>query len=247
MKKMVALLNRDLFTFGVVLLFAGLMMGCNSSTTAPIPENFSLNMQKTSGSAATGTLDESPININSVRIIMKRIVLLPAASKEPGIFQEQQLLAEGPITINLDLNGSLTNIALKNITPAVYYGMKFEISGLLQRYARRFNGISPFSNTAFPDSGCSVIVKGTYLGSPFIFKTNQTFEERAFFSSPITVTKDGFITTTLSIDPYSWFKKDNSYLNPNNYQNSVEINRLIKNSFNRVFKINNKNNNTGIL
>lgn len=219
----------------IAVLFAGFIIGCNSTPTAPSPENFSLKMQSFSNSKISGNGPLDVLDLNSVKITLTEAELIPATSKGVGTSEPPQTILDAPEAVNLNLNGSKNVITFKNVKPGLYSGIKFIISGL-------DHGITPsafnLSNGSFPNKECSVIVTGAFINRYFAFKTINQFEQIVQFSSPLLVHSNGLVDVTLKVNPYSWFNKDGVYLDPSLHQNAAQINHLISISFKNALKEN---------
>lgn len=223
------LLN-DVFYLVPFLLF-GMVMGCNSNTTAPPVGNFSLSVQKATGPSFG--IQSDTLSIDTVKIMLKNVELFSDSSGEGEEHEGSEEIETGPFVVNLNLNGSVNIIALTNIPAGTYNGVKFEI----HRVYRSEESLDPeFIDSTCGERGYSIIVKGSYLGNPFIFKSKKSFNQHVLFPAPITVTNDGLINVTLSVDPFSWFVQNGNYIDPANPENSYLINELIRNSFGHCFR-----------
>ena len=91
------------------------------------------------------------------------------------------------------------------------------------------------------DQRYSVIVRGTFDGRSFVYKSRQNAEQEIRVSSPIPVSDNGVVNVTLVVNPYEWFKENDDYLDPADPSNSGNIDDAIKTSFARAFKDNDRN------
>ncbi len=220
----------------ITFILTGLLIGCGNNSTSPTLNNFSLSIQKDPNSPGASASDT--LNIDTVKIMLKNVELFSDSLNYHEEHEDSEEVEIGPFVVNLNLNGSLNTIALTDIPAGTYRGVKFEI--------HRLNRNEAVLDSEFIDSTCgqkgySVIVKGTYFDSSFVYKSRKSFHQRVIFPAPITVTDNGMINVTLTVDPYTWFYKDGTYLDPNDYNNHWMIDKLIRNSFNTCFKDNDRN------
>jgi hypothetical protein len=215
----------------IPFLLLGLMIGCNSNSTAPPIGNFSLSIQKAPGPSNAAGSDT--LFIDTVKIMMKNVELFSESSGEGEEHEDSEEVELGPFVIDLNLNGSVNTIALTNVPEGTYNGVKFEIHRLNRNEASLD---SEFIDSTCGERGYSLIVKGSYFGNPFVYKSRKSFNQHVFFTNPITVTNNGLINVTLTVDPYSWFIKNGTYLDPSDQNNYWLINNLIRSSFQNYFR-----------
>ena len=214
----------------ILFVIAGMLIGCSNNTTAPVAGNFSLSIKKDVPSPAA--VDQDTLTLETVKILLKNVELFLDSDEEGEEHERSEEVEVGPFVVNLNLSGTLNPITLTNIPEGTYKGVKFEI----HRLGREEAAIdSEFIDSTCGEKGYSIIVSGTYLGNPFVFKSGKSFNQRVYFPGPVTITSGGFINVTLTVDPYSWFEKDGNFIDPNNPENYWLINHLIKESF-RSFK-----------
>lgn len=215
----------------ITFLLLGSLVGCDSNSTSPSIGNFSLSVQK-AGGPSVGVKSDT-LSIDTVKIMMKNVELFSGSSGEEEEQEDSEEVELGPFVINLNLNGSVNTIALANVPEGTYRGVKFEIHRLNRDEAPLD---SEFIDSTCGEKGYSVIVKGTYFGNPFIYKSRKSFKQHVFFPNPIPVTNDGLINVTLTVDPYSWFIQNGAYIDPADPNNYSLINDLIKSSFRNCFR-----------
>ncbi len=155
----------------ITFLLFGLLIGCNSDSTAPPIGNFSLSVQKAGGPSSVAQSDT--LSIETVKIMMKNVELFSGSSDEGEEHEDSEEVELGPFVVNLNLNGSINTIALSNVPEGTYNGVKFEIHRL---YRTEASLDSEFIDSTCGERGYSVIVKGTYFGNPFVFKSRKSFK-----------------------------------------------------------------------
>ncbi len=217
----------------ISFLLFGSLIGCNSNSnsTAPSVGNFSLSVKNVPQSLNTSPSDT--LSLDSVKIMMKNVELFSDSMGGEWRHEEYEEVKSGPFIVNLNLSGSINTIALTNIPAGTYNGVNFEIHRL-NRHEAVID--SEFIDSTCGENGYSMIVTGSYLGNPFIYKSRQSFNQHVLFTNPVAVTSDGLINVTLTVDPYSWFNQNGNYIDPGNPDNYRLINRLIRESFHNCFK-----------
>lgn len=228
------------FFFLISFLFAALLIGCKSTSTSPSNENFSLSIQKSA--LGSNTIQSDTLTLDTVKISLKNVELISDSSSGYGEGEDSEEVKMGPFIVNLNLNGSLNTIALTNIKAGTYTGVKFEIHRLEND---EVSLDSEFTDSTCGKQGYSIVVTGSYLGTAFVFKSRKSFHQHVLFSNPITVTDNGMINVTLTVDPYSWFIKDGNYINPADPTNFRIIDQQIRTSFQNGFIDNNRNGHPG--
>jgi hypothetical protein len=85
----------------------------------------------------------------------------------------------------------------------------------------------------------SMIIKGTYNGSPFVYRSKQSLEVVINFneSTNINLKKQNL---TIVFNETTWFRNGNTVLNPNTVTNAALIDANIMTSFKSAFKDDNK-------
>ncbi len=213
---------------GVLLLATN---GCkNDDNTASTKDNVELSYtSSTEMSDVSGTLV-----LASVKILLKDIKLNVASSNDSSNFKT------GPYVLPLNLNSSVNTIGSAFIPVGTYDKIKFEVHKLSDDEAV----IDPDfveGSTRF-----SVVVRGTYNGVAFIFKSDKSAKQKINFPNSLIVTETSS-NVTLVVRPYVWFlNSSNGYLDPTNAANRSEIDNNIKDNIKASFKPCRDNNKDGI-
>jgi hypothetical protein len=220
--------------YGIFVVFLALIFlnGC-SNNEAPQPGNFSLSVAR-GGQMAKTSADNLVITSAKIMVSDLRIKGSFIDTLNPGGDNDDNevILNRGPFVLSLNLDGDSNQVMVNTVQPGTYYGVKFEIHRL-----------APGETT--PDSSFvdtihgkrySVVITGTYNGSPFVFKSTMSAKQMIVFQHPISVTQTGFINVTLVVDPYAWFYFDGHLLNPTDVNSSLAINANIRGSFSQGYK-----------
>lgn len=204
------------------------LQGCSKEgpTTPATSENFSLSVMTGSSVQKGGIL-----SIESAKVLLKNIKFHQFPS-DNGLD-----VKVGPFAVMLNLAGDITTVAATNVPAGLYDRVKFRL--------HKPEDFEPIPDPDFREgeSGSlrySVIVRGTYNGHSFIYKSRQNADQEIRLSSPISVTDDGVVNVTLVVDPGSWFVSNGQAINPTVPGNAQTIDDAIKASFSRAFRDNNK-------
>lgn len=138
--------------------------------------------------------------------------------------------------VNLNSVTSPQLIASAIIPEGNYSKIKFEI------HKPEDNEIPPdaeFKTGTGGNERFSIIIKGTYNGSSFIFKSKRSANLVIPFDSLLNVRSD-LRNATLLIKSSLWFKNGNTILDPRDEANESIIENNIKGSFRRAFKDDNR-------
>lgn len=144
----------------------------------------------------------------------------------------------GPLVINLDLSGNV-KVSISGKIPA----------GTFNRLRFKIHKVEDFETSPDPEfkegtSGSqrfSLIAKGTYNGSSFVYKSRKSINMELALQAPFTLEDGQEINVTLAIDPYQWFRGGSDFLDPRVEDNENDIDDNIKDAFRRVFLDNNLN------
>lgn len=205
--------------------------GCGDSTTTTTqPDNLSFSSLDSQDS--TGD-NQNVLVLDTVKILIKDIKVKAANSNE-----DSASFKVGPFVLFLNLNSNVNVISTSLIPAGNYRKVKFEIHKLEDAEA------IPDPEFADANGRYSVIVKGTYLGVYFVYKSSKSVHQILQFPNDIVLYLTTYTNITLTVRPYIWFIKDNAYMNPFDPANMNDIDNNIKDNFKnnfRAFKDNDKN------
>ena len=219
--------SRRLILITLAALFV--IGGCSDSGDTSPGNLEAVYMSSTAGTDLTGTLV-----LESAKILIKDIKLNVANSEESTNFKT------GPYVLFLNLNSSMNTIGSGYIPAGTYDKIQFEIH-------------KPSDGELVPDPEFSdgslkysVIVRGTYNGSPFIYKSDKSAKQKLHLTNALIVTEFGS-NVTLQVSPYLWFIDSNGqYMNPSDANNSEEIDNNLKDNIKASFKACKDNDKDGI-
>lgn len=214
--------------FMVLISIAGLY-GCSDTTTIPQADNFSF-----SGMSSTDSVgDQSYLMLDTVKILIKDIKL-NVANEDSTDFKV------GPFVLFLNLTSSINTIGLGIVPAGTYNKIKFEI--------HKLNDNETISDPDFTDANgrYSVIVKGSYFGNYFVYKSTKSAHQKLSFPNSLPISSATLSNVTLIVSPYIWFIKNGIYLDPRDPANSNDIDNNIKDNIKNNFKAFKDNDRNGL-
>ena len=198
--------------------------GCNedSVTTAPT-ENVDFS--------AVGSPDSVGDNIgilviNEVKILVRDIKLNVANANQDSVN-----FKVGPYVLFLNLTSSVNVISSAHIPAGAYDKVRFMVHKLGD------NETPPDPEFVDANGRYSVIVKGTFAGISFVYKSDKSAHQKLSFTNSLIITASGRSNITLMVKPYIWFIKNGLYMNPLEALNRNDIDNNIKTNINNNFKI----------
>jgi hypothetical protein len=207
-----------------------LLQGCDPAGGILIPSGateLSINM------ISDDNAFDNPID---VVVITEAKVLLTNIQYERERDGLNQLHHTGPYAVNMDLNGGLSEIMNGYIVRDIYTKAKFQIhkAGETETIPD-----AEFREGTAENQRYSMIIKGTYNGSPFVYRSKQSLEVVINFneSTNINLKKQNL---TIVFNETTWFRNGNTVLNPNTVTNAALIDANIMTSFKSAFKDDNK-------
>ncbi len=144
----------------------------------------------------------------------------------------------GPFVLFLNLTSTVNEISTAIIPAGNYRKIKFEIHKLEDAEA------VPDPEFADANGRYSVIVKGTYLGVYFVYKSTKSAHQFLQFPNDIPLSATNMTNVTLTVRPYIWFINNGVYMNPMDPANSNDIDNNIKDNIKnnlKAFRDNDKN------
>lgn len=199
-------------------------MACSENSTEPVSDNFSVSF------GVERTLlkqNLEGIELSNVKILVRSLKLTTGQDDSNNVKTD-------PFVVELDLTGSVNTVAVANIPDASYEKIKFEIHKL-------DSSATPPDPEFMDESGrYSAIVQGTYEGTEFTYKSKKSAKQIIHLDNPVTLEEDGVLNVTLIVNPYDWFNNNGQSLDPSNESNEHKIDNLIKDSFKRGFRDNNR-------
>lgn len=216
-----------------VALFALIAAGCRTEqTSSPASTARNVTFSITTAPSSPNSPSLNALEISSAKILLKNIKLHRFPSNDG------RDISVGPIAVMLALDGSLNTIGgLARVPPVVYDRVKFRL--------HKPEDTEPIPDPEFRDGPSgqlrySTIVRGSYNGQSFVYKSREEALQEVRFVSPLAVAQDEVVNVTLTVDVASWFTVGGVTLDPTNPNNTQAIDAAIKASFGRVFKDNDR-------
>lgn len=218
-------------------LFAFLLSGCSDNPVLPVnkTQNGSANLDFSSVETDNPVVPNPGILVLTEAKVMVKDVMIHAEGREDD---SCEIIKTGPFVLQLKLNTTINIVSGIYVPNGLYDDVKFRIHKLSPE--------EPLLDPDFEDINgrYSVIVKGTYYGNSFIFRSSVTATQKLDFSKAITFGSEK-ANITLLANPIAWFTGSNNiYLNPASSIDKTTIDKNIRenihNSF-KIFKDNDKN------
>ena len=165
------------------------------------------------------------LTLDTVKVLMKNIKF-----KVDDDFEDSLDFKVGPFVLYLNLTGNLTTIGVSDIPAGTYNKVKFKIH---KPEDDETVSDPEFKTGTSGNERFSVIIKGHYFSSPFVYKSKKSIEQELWLNPPLVVADSiGSTNVTLSVSTFSWFRdEDGSLMDPADSENEDTIDDNIKDSF----------------
>lgn len=217
------------------ILSLGMMMGivsCDVAETGSTPTARINAIVKTAPDTTTVMKLADHLTLTEAKMLVRDIEFESALDEDSLDFET------GPIVLNLNLDGGVTEIAVAEVKPGIYDEIEFDI--------HKPEDNEEVSDTDFRigDSGderFSVVIRGIIDGEEFLFRSNENFDLEIEPAYNIEINEnDVNFDITLSIDVSQWFMDEQGNpLDPRNFEHANAIDESIERSFD-VFEDNDR-------
>lgn len=214
--------------FIILLVFAA---GCSDDSSVAGTNN---NNGNSTDNVSLSIMNDETVDNPLALTITEAKALITELEVETEPSGTSQYIRISPFVIYFNMSGSLVSVTTGNLPAGTYNKIKFKIH-------------KPEDNEQIPDpdfrigtSGnerFSFIIKGTYNGSSFVFRSKKSANLVINFNSLINH-QSGERNITVLVNPMAWF--NNGSLDPLNPANEDAIDDNLKNSFRKAFKDDNK-------
>ena len=211
----------------LLMFFVFLFYGCDNSTEV---QNSGLSVTFYSGGSLQ-KVQNNTLQLNVVKALVRNLKFKSASSNNSSDIKL------GPFVIHLNPSGINNEVMISNIPPGSYDRIRFEIHKVED------SETPPDPEFKDGESGSerySVIIKGSFNGNPFIYKSRRSTYQDIELQTPITIEDSKSVNLTIMVNPYSWFFDEVDYLDPSDPSNESEIEMSIEHSFKNTFRDNNK-------
>jgi hypothetical protein len=226
-------MNHTLLIRGLLAVtLAGLVGGCtqDNGMTDPTPAaNVSLGVSVVHQLARTA---HGGLVIDTAKILVRRVKFHQATSDDSADVKS------GSFVLRLVPGAPVAEIALARIRPGVYDRLDFDI------HKPEDFEIPPDPEFRTGSSGSqrfSVIVKGRYNDSAFVYRSRSEFRIRLVLETPLTVRDNGIARITFTVDPFACFGHHGLVFDPRDPSNESAIEPAIRGAFLRAFRDDDQN------
>lgn len=210
---------------------ATVLLGCNNDAVTPVENSANVSLSIASRSQLQKTDGTHVVTVESAKVLIKNIKFHQFPSDDANDVKV------GPYAVSLSLTGNSTTVLATRVPPGMYDRVRFTL--------HKPEDFEPIPDPEFREGESgqlrySVIVRGTYNGAGFVYKSRENASQEVRLDAPITVSDEGSVNVTMTVDPHSWFFRNGQELDPTNPANAQAIDNAIKASFARAFKDNNR-------
>lgn len=213
----------------LVLFFAAVLMGsvsgCDENGGITIP----------SGATELTLSVKNDAALDNITITEAKALVMNVQYERESSGRDQ-LHHTGPFVINLSFGGSLTELLTGYIVRDKYTKVKLQL--------HKPGETETVSDPEFKEGTAEAqrycfIIKGTYNGTSFVYKSKKQMELSVNMNKVINVNLKKQ-NITVSFNQTGWFKNGSTELNPNDPNNINLIDANIQNSFKLAFLDDNK-------
>lgn len=217
----------------LLILFAATytISGCESAGTNATGDQASLSVSFATNNTAmqkSSTLQSNHLQITSAKLLVREIEF-ESDLEDDNVPEDSLDFETGPLVINLNLDGSVTTVAVNDVEPGTYDEIEFDV------HKPEDNETPPDPDFKIGTSGderFSVIVEGIYDVQEFLYRSNENMEQEHELAEPLVLEEGSDINVTLSVDLSTWFVDElGNNLDPTIEDNRDAIDESIKRSF----------------
>lgn len=212
-----------------LLVFFASCDDSSSGVDTPQQQKVTVNMQITSGSATSAkmmarTAQAQNVELTEVKLLVEELELESSVDQDSLDFEVNDLV------VDLPLDGSKFEVVSGQVPEGLYGEFEMEIEG--PDDGSSVDDTDFYDESGNGDDGYSIVVKGTFNGEEFVYRTKKDFELELELNSPLEVTASSSPSVAINIDPYSWFKDSaGNAIDPSDPANQEVISQKIDKSF----------------
>lgn len=226
----------------LLVLFAAsvLLSGCNSAGTNGNISTLSLSFvaQDPTQSTQKQSADKqsSHVEIAEAKLLMRRVEF-KSDLEDDGIAEDSLDFKTESFVVLLNIDGSLNEVAVSEVPEGRYDEIEFDV------HKPEDNETPPDPDFKIGDSGderFSVIIRGTFDGEEFLYRSSENMEQEIELASPLVIEENQeSLNVTMTVDISRWFVDESGNpLDPTNPDNLNAIDESIERSFEDAFKDN---------
>lgn len=209
----------------ITILIAALLIttGCNlAGSDNNDAKKVAVKMQINTGTTAAKFKAISLDSLTEVKFLVEELEL-ESVDNDSADFEVENLV------VNLPLDGNPLDLTAQNITNGLYDEFEMEI----ENDEEENTVTDPDFINEGDGNGYSLVIKGSYNGEEFMFRTDKEFEIEMDLNPPLEVSEtSGSLSVAINIDPSGWFLDSNgNALDPSDPANKELIENNIENSF----------------
>ncbi len=218
--------------FGILFIILLAFTSCGEDSTTGTNNN----NNSADNTTLSAKLDESVTDL-TYPVITEAKALITEVELETEPSGTSQEIHIAPVVIYFNTGGQVINITSASLPAGTWSKIKLQIH-------------KPEDTEVIPDqefregtSGnqrYSFIIKGSYNGNPFVYKSRKSADIVIILNTPIVV-GSGQRNITLLVNPALWFMNNGTVLDPTNSANDDLIDDNLKTSFKRAFRDDDKN------
>jgi len=223
-------LTKILILPGLLILFLLQVTGCDENGGITVPSGVSeLTVSVKS--------DDAVLDDPAAIVITEAKALIMDVEFEKQSNGRDELHQRGPFVLNFNTNGTIKEMGTQYIIRDNYTKIKFQ----LHKPEETETPSDPeFKEGTGTNQRYSFIIKGTYNGSSFVYKSKQSANVVINFTQAENINLKKTNITVL-FNKLKWFKNGSAEVNPNDPQYASLIDNNIKISFSKVFRDDDKN------
>ncbi len=211
--------------FVILLAFTN---GCGDESSVT---NSNGNGGTTENTSLSVKLDESVTGAN-YPVITEAKALITEIELETEPSGTSQEIHISPVVIYFNTGGQVISVTAGNLPAGTWNKIKLKI--------HKPEDTEPIPDPEFREGTSgnqrySFIIKGTYNGNAFVYKSRKGASIIINLAAPIN-TGNGSRNITLLVNPSLWFMNNGNVLDPSNSGNDDMIDDNLKNSFKRAFR-----------
>lgn len=180
------------------ILLSSAIQGCgNDNPAQPTASNTgAMGFSAGSDGVTQGNNPQSTLVIYEAKVMINDLKIHPDGDDNE---EHGENIKVGPFVIDLNLDSKVTLVTNSMIPPGNYRKVKFEIHKLQPN--------DPVPDPEFSDANgrYSVIVKGSFNGIDFLYKSQVTANQKVYLQKVLTVSATASSNITFFASPYMWF------------------------------------------